>query len=246
MFSRFLQYYWFLVGTLVTIAGNFLIEYFQVGGETSASVSDLFSTMITPAGFTFSIRSVIYLLLIVAGVLVARKKITLPNKAVRIYLLSCIANVLRLVVRHYQLISLAVAIIIILLFSLARLIVYLKTQWLRHSFIRKVLLIYFGRVLVATLICITAYMTHSISGFWAYALNWSIWCIILAGWLNLIIMRRERTILTTAVLLRALYGISAANPHPAILTAISYSAIVLVLYAIYTMRKNLDSRLTAS
>lgn len=49
---------------LATLAVNFLANWLPIAGRTTGELSDLYPNLFVPAGFTFSIRGVIYLLLI--------------------------------------------------------------------------------------------------------------------------------------------------------------------------------------
>lgn len=233
MISAFFQRYGFLLWTLITIAWNAFIEYFKVWGETSATVSDRLYTIITPAWFTFSIRSVIYAALTIVGVLIAMKRININLKATSIYLLSCLANILRLVVWHYELISLSVWVIVVLLFSLIRFIEYIKTRGLRHSTLHKVTLLYFWRVMLATLICVTSYLTYFVPAFSPYVLPRAVSCIALAWLLNILIIIKEKTILTAAVFLWAMYWIASVHSNTNILTAIHISSLAVLLTVLW-------------
>lgn len=239
MFNRF----GFLIITILTIAGNFFVEYLQLGGETSASISDRLTTLITPAGFTFSIRSVIYLGILIVWVLIAIKKIKIDTKTTSLYLASWILNCGWLVARHFQIISLSVLIIVWLLFSLILLIEHIKHSY-RDSYLHKALLLYFGRVMLATLICITAYLNNFVAWFAPFNLYRSIWCIILAWTLNSLIMIREKTIITSLVLLRALYGIYAAQTDPTILYSSKIIWIIILCQICYVGVVRLIKKIT--
>lgn len=64
-----------LISGILTIAFTTLVSIpgspYLIGGMTQADISNMFSTSVTPAGFTFSIWSIIYLSWIVAGIYVA-------------------------------------------------------------------------------------------------------------------------------------------------------------------------------
>jgi benzodiazapine receptor len=83
------------------IGMNTLAVTLPLGGVSTGDLSDTLSTLITPAGFTFSIWSVIYLSMIVISLLIALKKITLPKITLSRYVISCVCNGLWIVAWHY-------------------------------------------------------------------------------------------------------------------------------------------------
>lgn len=217
MFSRLLTRYGFLIWTICTIAGNALIEILRLWWETSATISDRLPTLITPAGFTFSIWLLIYTALLIVGVMIAMQKIRIDSKAALLYLFSCCANVLWLVVWHYWYVALSVIVIVCLLFSIFFLVSHLRAKHENDTLLYKVLMIYFWWILLATLICVTAYLSHFAPWFSSYILVRSVACLIWAWALNSVIMAKEQTILTACVLLWALYGIAVAQSNQIIL-----------------------------
>ena len=77
-----------VVATLFMLAANFLAIYLPLAGVTTEQLSDKLSTLITPAGFTFAIWSVIYILMLVVTFLFVTNKISLSQKAYHWYIIS--------------------------------------------------------------------------------------------------------------------------------------------------------------
>ena len=86
-----------LVGFVTVVAVNSIVAATGlIGGKTTAQVSDAYPTLVTPAGYVFSIWSVIYVLLGVFAIAQA-----LPRDYARVYrekigwlfVLSCIFNI---------------------------------------------------------------------------------------------------------------------------------------------------------
>lgn len=84
--------YAFLFVIIAVIAFSFAVSIpgspFLINGMTQKDISDQFFTAITPAGFTFSIWSVIYLSWLILGFLFAFGKISLPNISKNYFLVS--------------------------------------------------------------------------------------------------------------------------------------------------------------
>ena len=77
-----------LLSTIFMIVMNSLAVTLPLNGMSTKALSDMLQTVITPAGFTFSIRSVIYLALIGLTIAVVIKKIHLPDRAMILYIIS--------------------------------------------------------------------------------------------------------------------------------------------------------------
>jgi translocator protein len=67
--------YLLLITSLLVIGFTALVSVpdspFLIGGYTQAEISDMYPTALTPAGFTFSIWSIIYLSWLIAGCVIA-------------------------------------------------------------------------------------------------------------------------------------------------------------------------------
>lgn len=81
-----------LIVAIIVITFSFAVSIpgspFLINGMTQKDISDQFFTAITPAGFTFSIWSVIYLSWLILGFLFAFGKISLPNISKNYFLVA--------------------------------------------------------------------------------------------------------------------------------------------------------------
>lgn len=157
------------VALAVVITVNALANMLPFNDRTTGEISDLYPNLFTPAGITFSIWSVIYLLLICFviyqwKVFVKRHTYTLRQYAELSmwFILSCFLNVSWLFAWHYLLTGLSVTIMIALLFTLARMFLFLD-KLERNNLPEKALIhlpftIYFAWICVATVANITAFL----------------------------------------------------------------------------------------
>lgn len=103
------------VAYVLTIAGNALIEGGKLAGETSATIAYAVFTWFTPAGYVFSIWSLIYVALIVWLVSYTRAA-PLRSGGFSIisilFVVSCILNVGWLALWHFNAIAIAFVVII--------------------------------------------------------------------------------------------------------------------------------------
>ncbi|MBS3969234.1 MAG: hypothetical protein KGZ94_03835 [Clostridia bacterium] len=120
-----------IIALILTILINFLANALPINGKTTAEVSGLYPTLFTPAGITFAIWGLIYLLL--AAFIVYQGRDLLTYKKVEMPFLSQIGwwfvaasafNIVWIIAWHYEAILLSLVIIIALLLTL--IIIYLK------------------------------------------------------------------------------------------------------------------------
>lgn len=144
---------------LGVIAVNVLSVTLPLGGHTTGEISDKYHTYLTPAGYAFSIWSLIYVLL--AGFIVyqLRSGTGSRNSVQSIgiwFVLSCIFNMSWLFLWHYLYIELSVAAMLLLLLSL--IVIYRKTRNITQPTTGESLLvklpfsIYLGWISVATIV----------------------------------------------------------------------------------------------
>lgn len=105
---------------LLTIFVNFLANYLPINGLNTGEVSANYENPFTPAGFTFSIWGVIYLLLIIFAVyqFTGRGKIKEKFSTGPYLIAASAANVSWIFLWHYQYIYLSMFVILLLPISL--------------------------------------------------------------------------------------------------------------------------------
>ena len=110
---------------------NALANILPINGMNTGELSALYPSLFTPAGFTFSIWSVIYLLLI--GFVIKQRSISGNTYFTELslwFLLSCLANASWILAWHYQFLFASVLIMILLLFSLSKIFLH-QPSWLQ-------------------------------------------------------------------------------------------------------------------
>jgi hypothetical protein len=168
---------WGVVGFyLLTIIFNFISQAIPFNGQTNGEVSDMYPTLITPADYAFSIWGLIYLTL---GFYAYHQAFRAPanekiyDKIAPWLMVSFAATCAWLPAFQYELISLSVLIMLIILGSLVQLSIMLSNErgldklskaWLRVPFG-----LYLGWISVATIVNISVMAKYS---GW-YLLGWS-------------------------------------------------------------------------
>lgn len=126
-----------IMGFLGMVMVNALANILPIAGKNTGELSDSYPNLFVPAGFTFSIWGLIYILLgmfaVYQAVRLFKKDETIsgdsqyPSFLDRIswfFLLSCAANIGWIFAWHHQLVALSLAVMVILLVSL--LVLYLR------------------------------------------------------------------------------------------------------------------------
>lgn len=166
---------------VTTLAVNWLGDAFKINGQTTASVSDQFPTLITPAGYTFSIWGPIYLGLSAFAIyqaLPSQRENPHARRIGYLFLLNCAANCAWIFLWHYVALALSLAAISLMLLTLIAI-----HQRLRNSdepittadrwCIFVPFSVYFGWTTVATIVNATVVLTSR---------NWSGWGITPETW----------------------------------------------------------------
>jgi len=120
-----------IVAYITMIIFNALSGTGVFNGRTIGGNSDTYPNLFTPAGITFSIWSVIYLFLLIYVFYQARdvfktQKEDMPyfEQISIFFILSCLFNILWLIVWLYEFILLSLIVMLLLLFSL--IVIYLR------------------------------------------------------------------------------------------------------------------------
>jgi len=202
---------------LLALAGvltiNTLAIMIPINGMSTGELSELYPSLFTPAGFTFSIWSVIYLMLI-GFTIVQWMILSKPyfNELSLWFLLSSVANICWILTWHYLFIYASVVIMLILLFSLAKIFLLLKSFNLNslkeNIFIKLTFIFYFSWICVATIANVSALLVSlSWDGEMLSPVTWTIIMITIASMLGIYISGRFREPAFLIVLIWALYGI---------------------------------------
>jgi len=150
------------VSFLVMIIVNALANIIPINGVGTGQVSDSYKNLFAPAGLTFAIWGLIYLLL--AGYILYQwgffqisegaVKADLYDKVGFYFSISSIANAIWIFSWHYYVIALSMLLMIIILIYLVRIVQEInkhKLMFRERIFIRLPFSIYFGWITVATI-----------------------------------------------------------------------------------------------
>ena len=158
-----------ILSLLFALVANFLVGAQLLNLPAIGQISDKYTTLLTPAGYAFSIWSLIYLLLIVfivyqaRDILKPRKQNTLPQAIGPFFIISSLGNGIwtYLFVKEY--IGLSVIVILLLTASLYAILAKLRiatysAPFSTIAFVWWPLLIYTGWVSVASIVNIASWL----------------------------------------------------------------------------------------
>lgn len=163
-----------LFSGMITI--NFLANALPINNMTTGELSDSFPNLFVPAGITFSIWGIIYLLLAVYCVI----QFTGPNQIVIgnigwLFGISCIMNALWIVAWHYGKLPLSLLIMAVILISLIYINILIRD--LPAGIIKAAFGIYLGWICIATIANLTALLVHY--NWTGFGISEEVWTIIM-------------------------------------------------------------------
>ncbi|MEQ9467512.1 MAG: hypothetical protein RLN88_08875 [Ekhidna sp.] len=205
-----------ILSLLVVLFVNFLANYLPIGGRTTGEVSEAYPTLFTPAGFTFSIWGLIYTLLItyvIYQLLPSNRDNKVFDRINRHFVVNCSANTLWIFAWHYELITLSLILMVIILASLIGIYRHIlpgKVSGFRDRlFMRTPFSLYFGWITVATLANIS--VEQSVIGMDNWIMTKTVWVFVelaLAGAIATVMVIRYRDPIFGGVVTWAAYGIT--------------------------------------
>jgi len=175
-----------LLGFLGTVVVNALANILPINNITTGALSDLYPNLFVPAGLTFAIWGLIYVLLgifviypLVPSVRKDAQKIAFVQKVGPLFFISCLANIGWIFAWHYQILPLSLIFMLILLGCL--LAIYLRLNIGKSEatkagkyFVHLPFSVYLGWITIATIANVTALLVENAWGldqqqFWAVA-----------------------------------------------------------------------------
>jgi len=223
----------------LTIFVNFLANYLPINGLTTGEVSADFNNPFTPAGFTFSIWGLIYLLLIIFVIyqFIGSGKIKEKFSTGPFLIIASLANISWIYLWHHQSIYFSMLVILILPFSLYPLFKkvssYKSYSAAEYISIKLPFSIYTAWVTIASLANFMVTLVY-------FRQNWPNNFLIIAAAISLLIglfitikiLQRFKNIPFAAVVIWAYFGIIAAQlslNQPAYTVVITAAAAVVII-----------------
>ncbi len=239
----------------IMIVLNILANLLPINGNTSADVSDEYSNLFAPAGYTFSIWGLIYILLAMYTAyqlgFFRKNRIEvrehLLNSIGVIFSISSIANAAWILTWHYELIPISTILISIILICL--ILINLKIDKLKLTLKEKIFIhlpfsVYFGWITVATIANITVLLVSiGWDGFGISADIWTMIILIVGLLITALVILKQRNIVYGLVIIWSYVGIYVKHiskdgwnsQYPLVITTVTVCLVFLVLTILYTL-----------
>lgn len=237
---RYANIVFFVLTVIVnSLAGGTTI----LGGQLTATVSDANPTLITPAGYVFSIWGIIYILLgifVVYQALPSQKGKDYQNRIGLLFIISSIANIIWLFLWQYNYLSISVVLMFILLATL--ILIYLrlgigksKAPLREKLAVHLPFSVYLGWITVASIANVAVTLVSlKFNGFGISPEVWAILVVAVALVITTLMLITRKDIAYSLVIMWALVGIGVkqvGNPTIVMLTEVSTAIVAIVLVA---------------
>jgi hypothetical protein len=220
-----------------------------LGGRDTAQISNANPTLITPAGYTFSIWGIIYLLLgifVVYQALPSQKGSDFQRKVSWLFVLSSIFNIAWIFCWQYQYFEASIVVIALLLVSLIA--IYLRLNIGRSSAklheriaVQLPFSVYLGWITIATIADVSVTLVSlKWGGFGIAAGTWAFLIVVIALLLSLTVIATRKDIGYSLVIIWAFIGITVNQMGNQPLVMTLELSVVIVAVAVSTA--NLLSR----
>ena len=206
---------------ILMIVVNALANALPIAGKNTGEVSALYPSLFTPAGFTFSIWGVIYLLLFIFVIYQARGLFGKANELISKlvtqigiwFFISCLANASWILVWHHQMISASVLIMMVILFSLIKIYLNLRIGKSTESSNLNYLIqipfsVYLGWITVGTIANVSIFLINI--GWKGFGLSPDFWTVLVIGTataITILTLINRNDIFFSLVILWAFFGI---------------------------------------
>jgi len=237
-----------LVAAIATIVVNMAAVLLPLNGLTTKELADRYQVYFVPAGYVFSIWSLIYLLLVVFAVwqlLPAQRGDRRTSGIAPLFWLSCLANTTWIFLWHFEQVPASLVAMVVLLGSLIA--IYMKLDVGRADpgrsqrwAVNAVFSVYLGWITVATIANATTVLDYVGWSGWGIAPEtWTAIMLTVAVVLAGISAATRRDVLYLLVLVWAFAGIAVKFPDVAFVARAAWLATTAVaLLALWSLWRN--------
>jgi len=238
---RYANILFFILTVIVnSIAGGTTL----IGGQDTASVSNNNPTLITPAGYVFSIWSIIYILLgafVVYQALPRERNSEYHRKISWLFVLSSLINMAWIFVWQFESLILSVVFIFALLLTLIAIYMRLnigksKAKTSERLAVHLPFSVYLGWITIASIANVAVTLTaYNWNGFGISPETWALIVIAVALVITLFMLGTRKDVAYALVIIWALVGIGAnhgGNPTVVLLTEVSSIIVAIAMFAV--------------
>lgn len=212
-----------------------------LGGKLTSEISDANPTLVTPAGYVFSIWGIIYVLLGMFVVFQALRSQVGKDFHERIgwfFVLSSLLNIVWLFLWQYEYLSLSVVVMFLLLASLIAVYLRLKIGKSKVALREKLAVhvpfsVYLGWITIATIADVSVTLVSvNWDGFGISQEMWAVLVVVVALLITLLVVATRKDVAYGLVIIWALLGIAvkqSGSQNIVMLTEVSAVLIALAL-----------------
>lgn len=234
-----------LIILLAVITVNALANILPINGVGTGEVSAQYDNYFTPAGFTFSIWSIIYLGLLLFTVYQFISKSFKPETISYLFIMNGLANMGWIMAWHYGYFFATLILMVVLLITLVLINLRINESGWQ---VKLPFQIYLGWICVATVANIAVYLKYiNWSGFGMAEVTWGMLMVLIAGLIGVMLIFRVGWIAAALAIAWGIWGIY--NKQLAMNRADTYQMVCLIviglmvlsaiIYQIITTRKSL-------
>ena len=220
-----------------------------LGGKNTAQISDSNPTLITPAGYVFSIWGIIYVLLgvfVVFQALPSQKGKDFQKRIGWFFALSSIANIVWLFLWQFEYLTFSIVLMFLLLATLILIYTRLgigksKTTMREKLAIHVPFSVYLGWITIASIANVSVTLVSiNWDGFGISAETWAALIVVVALIITLLVVATRKDVAYALVIIWALVGIAvkqSGNPTIVLLTETSAVIVAIALLATILITK---------
>ncbi len=177
-----------LISYISMVTLNALANILPINGQNTGAISDSYPNLFAPAGYTFSIWGLIYVLLGLMVFTLLRQNNYLNNplrnqgisRIMNLFILSSFANAAWILAWHYRRIGISVILMTVILVSLIMMMnILLRTSFSKEEikWMKSPVGVYLGWITVATVANITTYLVSI--GWNRFGISEEIWMMVI-------------------------------------------------------------------
>jgi benzodiazapine receptor len=243
--SNFLRYANIIFFGLTVVVNSLAGGTTLIGGQVTAAVSDANPTLITPAGYVFSIWGVIYMLLgvfVVYQALPSQQGKEYQSKIGWLFVLSSLINIGWLFLWQFEYLSLSVVLMFLLLATLISIYVRLRIGKSAVSLRERLAVqlpfsVYLGWITIASIANVAATLVSiGWDGFGISPETWAILVVAVALIITILMLFTRKDVAYSLVIIWALVGIGVKQSgNQTILMLVEISAAIVAVALISTI-----------
>mgnify|MGYP006282048657 FL=1 len=236
------------IAVFATIIVNALANIIPIGGNLTGEISDNIQNLFVPAGLTFAIWGVIYvLILLFAGYQLMdffgkiETKSEYVNKISFWFILGSLGNIVWIFLWHYEQIILSMIPILVLFVSLLMAYIRLNignsdASQKERYFIHLPISVYLGWLTVATIANVTAALvTLGVGGLVLGEIVWTVLVIVVAMIITLLVLYQKHDVGYSLVIIWALLGIiiKQYGENQSIVLTAGLSIVIITIFMLF-------------